>query len=70
MGKKLKTWGNQSQVDFTTNSNLFSNFLSHCYYDRYVGSTKHLFYYVSCVQDKSRKYPLSIPLIVENSKHS
>jgi len=60
-GKTLKTRESRSsQVDFTTNSNPISDFLSR----RYVGSTKRPFYYVSCAQDKDKKYPLPIALNV------
>jgi len=54
MGGKRKKCECRSTVKFTTNSNMFSNFLS--YYYRYVGSTKRLVYYVSCAQDKDRKW--------------
>jgi len=49
---------NRSQVEFTTNSNTFSNCLSHYRIDQYVGSRKRLFHYVSCVQDRKRPFPI------------
>jgi len=66
MGKKLKIWESRSRVDFTTNSNC----LSHCQIDRYVRSTKRLFYHVRCAQDKDGKYPLPNPLRINGDQFS
>ncbi|KAF0748036.1 hypothetical protein FWK35_00027282 [Aphis craccivora] len=52
-----------SQVDLTTNSNLFSEFLSfHCI-NQYIGQKTRLNSYVVRVLDKDRKSPSRIPLI-------
>ena len=58
-------WTDRSQVDLTTNSNLFSEFLSLHYINRYVGQKTRLNSYVAHVLDKDRKSPPPIPLITE-----
>jgi hypothetical protein len=51
--KKSKIWKSRFQEDLTSNSNLFSEFLSFHYINRCVGNRTCLF-----VLDKDRKSPL------------
>ena len=57
-------WTGRSQVDLTTNSNLFSEFLSLYCINRYVGQKTSLNSYVAHVLDKDMKSQYRMPLTV------
>jgi len=57
-----KMWTGRSQVDSTTNLNLFSEFLSLYCINRYVGQKTRLNSYVAGVLDRQEIYTVTNPL--------